>query len=314
MLEKYKQALTSWNEGKRSEKTMNLKAKVGLDTTGFDAGLKRMKTKADAFIAQTSKGAAGGAMAGLGRGGLMGGLMGIPVLGGIIRKTFTGPADEAARIRDESAKIGVAAETFQHLDYAARQSGGSIEDVGKAFAALSVRQRDAIRGNKEYTEAFARYGISVDQLKSQNTEQLFMSIAKAVESGKNQMFEMADLQTLLGRGGKELRPTFQAGLGAAIGESLQIGAPMTAQMVKEYAAYSDMLTKANQQLSRMGYAALDLPSTATASVAVGIARRMPGMEQYIGTARLEQMLAEKLDENAKLLQHINLNTKPLKNP
>lgn len=89
---------------------------------------------------------------------------------------------------------------------------------------------------------------------------------------------------------------------------------MTAQMVKEYAAYSDMLTKANQQLSRMGYAALDLPSTATASAAVGIARRMPGMEQYIGTARLEQMLAEKLDENAKLLQHINLNTKPLKNP
>ncbi len=47
---------------------MNLKAKVGLDTTGFDAGLKRMKAQAGNFMAQTSKKMQGGA----GIGGAMG--------------------------------------------------------------------------------------------------------------------------------------------------------------------------------------------------------------------------------------------------
>jgi len=237
---------------------MNLKAKVGLDTTGFDAGLKRMKAQAGNFMAQTSKKMQGGAGVGGAMGGVMkGGLVGMAIasareLIGLGKKAF--PTETAARIRDESKKIGVDTDTFQELDYAARQSGASIEDVGKAFKALSLRQQDAIRGNKEYSEAFERYGVTVEQLKAKGPQDLFALIAQQVENGVNKANELADIQRLLGRSGTELLPTMQAGLGAAMGEAQRIGPPMSAKLVQDYARMADDLTKVGQAGMRAVYA------------------------------------------------------------
>ena len=225
---------------------MNLKAKVGLDTGGFDAGIKRMKTKADAFIAKTNKQLK--RPDGLSRVGPFAALASIPMVGsmlaGAAKKTW--PAEEASRIRDESKKIGVSTTTFQELDYAARQSGGSIQDVGKAFKALSLRQQDAIRGNKEYTEAFARYGVTVDELKAKKPQELFALISKQVEGGVNKANELADVQRLLGKSGTELLPTMQAGLGAAMTEAARIGAPLSPEQIKKYSDMGDQMTKIGQ--------------------------------------------------------------------
>ena len=294
---------------------MNLKAKVGLDTTGFDAGLKRMKAKAGTFMAQQARGMGGAAMGGISRGGLMGGLMGIPIVGGIMRKLVTGPMDEGARIRDEAAKMGVAVETFQHLDYAARQSGGSIEDMGKAFKALAVRQLDAKQGNKQYLEAFQRYGITLDELQSKNPEQLFARIAEQVERGVNKANELADVQRLLGRSGTELLPTMQAGLGGAVAESMRIGAPMTREQVRSYAAASDELTRLNQKLSAAGYRGVDVAAEGLAEFSIRTARGLPGANY--GEARqqrMERILAEKQDAQLDALNAIKANTAPLNRP
>jgi len=295
---------------------MNLKAKVGLDTTGFDAGLKRMKAKAGSFMAQQAKGMGAAAAGGIARGGLIGGLAGIPIVGGIMRSLMTGPMDEGARIRDEAAKMGVAVETFQHLDYAARQSGGSIEDMGKAFKALAVRQLDAKQGNKQYLEAFERYGITLDELESKNPEQLFARIAEQVERGVNKANELADVQRLLGRSGTELLPTMQAGLGGAVAESMRIGAPMTAQQVKDYAAASDQLTKLNQQISQLRYGAIDLSAELAASAAINtnLGRFITSREGEARAERMQQTLQEKQQLQLDALNAIKANTSPLNRP
>ena len=230
---------------------MNLKAKVGLDTTGFDAGLKRMKTRAGTFMAQTTS----KATSKVSKAGIFGMLAAIPFVGAAIKGAADKaiPTEEAGRIRDESKKIGVSTDTFQKLDYAARQSGASIVDVGKAFKALAIRQQDAAKGNKEYMEAFARYGISVDELKAKSPEAMFERISREVEKGTNKANELADMQRLLGKSGTELLPTMQAGLGAAIKEATEIGVPMSPALIKRYSTMGDQLTKLGQGGMRLVY-------------------------------------------------------------
>ena len=289
---------------------MNLKAKVGLDTTGFDAGLKRMKAQAGNFMAQTSKRMQGGAGVGGALGGAMkGGLLGMAIasareLFGVAAKAF--PTETAARIRDESKKIGVDTDTFQELDYAARQSGASIEDVGKAFKALALRQQDAIRGNKEYSEAFERYGVTVEQLKAKGPQDLFKLIAEQVEDGVNKANELADIQRLLGRSGTELLPTMQAGLGAAMGEAQRIGAPMSAKVVRDYAKMADDLTKLGQVGMRAAYGGRELidvlPGASTKDFVAGLSKAVDWATKEDAKDQLEALNA------------IKANTAPLNRP
>ena len=290
---------------------MNLKAKVGLDTTGFNAGLKRMKAQAGNFMAQTSKKMQGGAGVGGAMGGVMkGGLLGMAIasareLVGLATKAF--PTETAARIRDESKKIGVDTDTFQELDYAARQSGASIEDVGKAFKALSLRQQDAIRGNKEYSEAFERYGVTVEQLKAKGPQDLFALIAQQVENGVNKANELADIQRLLGRSGTELLPTMQAGLGAAMGEAQRIGAPMSAKLVQDYARMADDLTKIGQAGMRAVYGAREMADiySPTATTRDAIAALSKAVDWATKADAKDQLEA---------LNAIKANTSPLNRP
>ena len=283
---------------------MNLKAKVGLDTGGFDAGIKRMKTKADAFIAKTNKQMK--RPDGLSRVGPFAALASIPIVGSMLaagaKKTL--PAEEASRIRDESKKIGVSTTTFQELDYAARQSGGSIQDVGKAFKALSIRQQDAIRGNKEYTESFARYGVTVDELKAKKPQELFALISKQVEGGVNKANELADVQRLLGKSGTELLPTMQAGLGAAMTEAARIGAPLSPELVKKYSDMGDQMTKIGQYGSKTFYQASEnIPGTGKAVMAVELASKL-----------IDYFTQQNPKEQEALLRGIKENTAPLNRP
>lgn len=283
---------------------MNLKAKVGLDTGGFDAGIKRMKTKADAFIAKTNKQLK--RPDGLSRVGPFAALASIPIVGSLLagaaKKTL--PAEEASRIRDESKKIGVSTTTFQELDYAARQSGGSIQDVGKAFKALSLRQQDAIRGNKEYTEAFARYGVTVDELKAKKPQELFALISKQVEDGVNKANELADVQRLLGKSGTELLPTMQTGLGAAMTEAARIGAPLSPEQIKKYSDMGDQMTKISQFGARSFYQASEYaPGLGTAVSAVDLASKL-----------IDYFTQQNPKEQENLLRQIKENTAPLNRP
>jgi len=292
---------------------MNLLAKLGLDTKAFEAGLKRMKDKTNAFMAQQSNRMGSGAAGGFQRGGFIGGLAGIPIVGGIIRGLMTGPMEQGAKIRDEATKMGVAAETFQHLDYAARQSGASIENVGQAFKALSMKQQDAVNGSKEAAGAFERYGITVDQLKAKSPQDLFALIAKQVENGVNKANELADLQRILGESGTQLLPTMQAGLGRAVQESMRIGAPMTEQQVRDYAAANDQLTKLNQQLSAARYALVNYGAESLANFAMDTALHAPGMNYGEATTlRLQRELIESRQEQINALNAIKANTDPLK--
>lgn len=210
----------------------DLKGKIQLDGSQWNSGLDQAKRKADKWSAETA--------------GMIKGRLVSAFAVGAILSNMDAIFNKAATIRDESAKIGVDPETFQELDYAARQSGASIDDVGRAVKRLATAQQDAIRGSEKQAEAFARYGLTVDMLKRAAPEKLLALIAEQTQKGVNATQELADLQTLMGRGGPELIPTFKAGLSGAMAEARQIGPTFTGEQVEDLGRTADDITRAKQ--------------------------------------------------------------------
>jgi len=53
--------------------------------------------------------------------------------------------DLGAQIHDTSTKLGISAETFQELSFAAKQSGADIGNVETAFRALAMARLEALQ-------------------------------------------------------------------------------------------------------------------------------------------------------------------------
>jgi len=268
-----------------------LKGKVQLDGNQWQAGLNQAGRAADKWSSETS---------GMTRKRL---LQAFAV--GAMWRSATGALDKAAEIRDRSAGMDIEPEMFQHLDYAARQSGASIDDVSTAMRTLARMQQDATEGSKEALQAFERFGLVFDDIAGRKPADLLMDIAKAVEAGKNQANLLADMQTLLGRGGQSLIPVFQSNFTGMMQESRQIGAPLSNQQVAEMGQTADALTKTQQQgASFLGKAFASLSDVVEKyGPLVALPFDKDARRSVENAGRLSQQLQE------KLLEKIERNTR-----
>ena len=268
-----------------------LKGKVQLDGNQWQAGLNQAKRSADKWSSETS--------------GMIRRRLVQAFAVGALWRSATGALDKAAEIRDRSARMQVDTETFQHLDYAARQSGASIDDVSTAMRTLARMQQDATEGSKEALQAFERMGLVFDDIAGRSVEDIFMDISKAVEEGRNQANLLADMQTLMGRGGQSLIPVFQSNFSGMMEESRKIGAPLSSQQVSEMGQTADALTKSQQSIgAQFGKAFSNLSKLVED---YGALVTLPFSPEFAKSNRSIHRLQEKLD--SKLLEKIERNTR-----
>ena len=210
-----------------------LKGKVQLDGSKWNASLDQAKRKADTWSAETSS-------------MIRRRFVSAFAVGAMFR-SMTGLFNKAAEIRDEAAKIGVDPESFQVMDYAARQSGASIDNVGKAVKRLAAAQRDVLDGSAEMVDPFSRFGITPETLENNSPQELLQIVSRQVKSGSNAENLLADIQAIMGRSGPELIPTFQSGFSEMMQEGRDIGAPLSDQQVTELGEAADAWTKTQQE-------------------------------------------------------------------
>lgn len=271
-----------------------LKGRINLDGNAWEAGLMKAKRSADVWSSETA--------------GMIRKRLVQAFAVGAMWRTATSALDKATEIRDRSARMGVDPEMFQHLDYAARQSGASIDDVSTAMRTLARMQQDATEGSKEALQAFDRFGLVFDDIAGRKPDELFMDIAKAVERGKNAANLLADLQTLMGRGGQSLIPVFQSNFSGMMAESRAIGAPLTGQQVTEMGQTADALTKTQQEgASLLGKAFSKLSENVEK---FGPLLSLPFDPEARQSVQSAQRLQTILD--AKLLEKIEKNTRDTK--
>jgi len=176
---------------------MSILARLGLDSSGFQAGVKEAESAAKGLGKSISS-----------------------ELKGQLAKAFSVTAvvtagkavmDYADKIGNMSDRLGLSTDELQRFDYAARQSGSSLETFQGVFEKLSVAREEALEGNEQMVESFARLGVSMDDLKNRRLDELIKIIGRTVQAGDAQALLPA-LHDVGGKGAGELIPTFQAGL------------------------------------------------------------------------------------------------------
>lgn len=157
----------------------SLRAVFGMETTGFNTGVKEIRSKMNGLIEKWGKWVAlAGATAFL--------------------KLSKDAIELAGAITDLSENLGVNAEAFQALEAQHKRNGVSQEQLVKAMEKTKGAVIDAVEGNKKAAEALAVLGLRAEKLINLPLEQQYEAIAKGAANAKNQNQAFAAVAAIFG--------------------------------------------------------------------------------------------------------------------
>lgn len=99
--------------------------------------------------------------------------------------------------------LGITTDAYQELSYAMQRGGASEEGFANALKTLQSQMGAATQGQTRAIKAFKQFGISMDEIKTMNAEEMFYRLADGVEAMPDPAKRMrASLQLLGGEGEK----------------------------------------------------------------------------------------------------------------
>lgn len=139
-------------------------------------------------------------------------------------------------ITDLSAKTGVSMGALQKWEYAAKQSGNTLDQVVTASLQLSKRIEE---GDKGVEEAIAGLGLSLSALRAMKPEEQFNAVAQALGQTSDQGQRASAAMALLGKSGADLLPTLTADMKALGDEAERLGVIVDDQTLQAMDALGD---------------------------------------------------------------------------
>lgn len=122
---------------------------------------------------------------------------------------------EFGQLADQISKSGLAADQFQMLAYAAKQSGADVKDVTKAVRELNTAISEAkLNPEGQKGRALSALGFSPEQIASGTIKatDVFLQLSKAMETATSDADKVAIATSLLGdKVGQNLIPMLQDG-------------------------------------------------------------------------------------------------------
>ena len=135
--------------------------------------------------------------------------------------------------------------TLGGIGFAAQQAGTDLEGVAKAFGKLNLQIADAQAGNAKTVETFRKLGITVSDLKSLKSDEIFAKLADTFATYDDDANKAAAANLLFGKTYQSVLPLLDEG-----GESLRknIGyferySGVTEDLVKASDQFNDSMTK-----------------------------------------------------------------------
>src|SRR3990172_5812845 len=204
---------------------IKIMSQLGMDGRGFRSGLQQAENTAKGFVRKV--------------GGYFAGMFSIAVIGRAINQAVK----NASRIEDMSRSLGLSVEQFQEMEFAASQTGASMETVGMAIKKIAQAQQEALTGKagNEAARTFERLGISLDQLKGMSPQQIFLAISQAVRDGNLGLGNMADILDVMGKQSNTLFPAMQDGFAGMAQSARQLGLVIEEDIITKMADMEDQL-------------------------------------------------------------------------
>lgn len=154
-------------------------------------------------------------------------------------------------IAKTSKQLGINAEAYQELAYAAGLGGASESDFSGALQNLNRQMEAAASGNKRAQQAFKALGVSMDEVKSMNTEEMFLRLSDALSEVDNVAAHTKTTMALFGGGGTKVAEAISGGADALErmrAEARKAGYVMDNRTLKKAEDANDNLTRAQLQL------------------------------------------------------------------
>lgn len=213
----------------------NLFAKISLDTSEYEEGLEKSEKQASSFGDKLKTGLKTAGKVGAAAVGAI--AAGTAAMGTAMVKGAGEVAAYGDNIDKMSQKMGISSTAYQEWDAILQHSGTSIDGMQRGMMTLS-------KAAETGSEAFAKLGLSQEDVASMNQEELFAATIKGLQ-GMEEGTERAVLaQQLLGGAAKELGPLLNTS--AEETEAMrkrvhELGGVMSEDAVKAAAAYQDSL-------------------------------------------------------------------------
>lgn len=219
-----------------------LEAKIGGDTKPFAAAIAEAKSLASGFQASVDKAFGPSAF----RGAVASALS-----VGFLTNEFDKLINKADQIYDSSNALGITAEQFQAMDFAAKQSGTSIEAVGKAIQKITLARRDALDGDEGAVKKFAALGISIEDVRNSDATGLFYKIGERVKGAAFSSDALAASISLMGKSGKSILGAMRDGFVDVAKSAKGLGIIIENDVVKRLSDTKDEFEKLKAELDAL---------------------------------------------------------------
>jgi len=157
-------------------------------------------------------------------------------------KTVLGMFDQIA---DGAKKLGVTAEAFQELDYVAKQTGTSMEELTTTFARMQKNIGEAQGGGaKAFVAGLESIGLALDDLKGKTPDEQFKTLVAQLGNVEDPAKRAAAGAALFGKSFAQLGPMMAEGadgMDALIKRAHELGIVMSDEAVAAGEAFNDEL-------------------------------------------------------------------------
>jgi hypothetical protein len=133
------------------------------------------------------------------------------------------------RITDLATQVGISAEAVQELDFVAKLSGSTFDNIAGAITQMANR---LVEGDKSAVGSLAAMNLSVEQLRAMAPDQAFETIAAAVAQITDPMERSKVAMDLFGKSGAQLLPVLTSDIGALRDAARESGAVISNDLVK----------------------------------------------------------------------------------
>lgn len=153
-----------------------------------------------------------------GPGGVVAAIAGVGVAAIGAAKRLFSLGLEAAKAGDNIIKtadaLGVTTDAYQELSYAMQRGGASEAEFTSALKTLQSQMNAAADGQSRAIKAFAKFGITLDDVRTMNAEEAFYALAEGISKIENPSERMRASLQLLGEGGAKVASAMRGGADA----------------------------------------------------------------------------------------------------
>lgn len=239
-----------------------------VDTAGANKALAGLDAKLDSAVKTL--------------GALAGAFIGSKLVSGT-RELIGGMVEAGSRVNDLSEKLGIGTNELQKFQFAAGLVGIGGEEAAKALQFLNKNVGEALSGNKEASQAFAKLGVNLKDTGGnvRDTSELLPELADKFVGMGSDAERTAMAMKIFGKSGAALLPFLKGGAEGArkmAAEFDRLGGGMT----KEFISAAD---EAGDEIDKLKFALHGWKSQIVFAILPAVTHVSKALQTAVGTLR-----------------------------